>query len=450
MALPGKLDEEYENLKKKITKLIPNIHRRRQVLVKNWLKKLDEPTTIETWQRLRNKYARNLVHQLSHHSDFTFPFNKNAPEVLKNFQTGSNVCYSNGKSNHKIVTRANKRQSYHMENTKHNNDINDKIHKNDNSIITNQQTESQKDKIKTKQSYRSTKPAYIETLYGKTKLKHSTNARNNYSNEHKSKQHQSRQYEVEEISSDSKNNFGNVEDTDSNDNSEKNSNVKRWRTKAMQLEKLVIAQKVRINHLEEEVKCLKSEKSREIERLENFHKVRIDDLSRIQTKNLKKLKDIQELHPAEKELISIPGNAAFEFDAVLLAAKSVPLNQHEEKTEIGSFFTTLSQTDLGNNSNNNKDESSRKHIKPTNKYETQKDYFNYLDRFQQTMNKIVSECKASNVNLSVTMNGLKTNNNRSNILEENTHTYTNTDLNSSELSNIQHNTSSSFMNLSEL
>jgi hypothetical protein len=433
MALPGKLDEEYENLKKKITKLIPIIHRRRQVLVKNWIKKLDEPTTIETWQRLRNKYARNLENQLSHNSKLTFPFNKNAPEVLKNFQPGSNVYYSNRKSNQNIATRTNKRQSYHMENTKHNNEA-----------------ESQKNEKKTKQNNRNTKSAYTETLGTKTKLNHRTNPRNNYLDEYTSKQHQSRHHEAEETSSDNKNNFGSIEDTNSNDNSEKNSNVKRWRTKAIQLEKLVIAQKVRINHLEQEVKCLKSEKSREIERLEKFHKVRIDDLSRIQTKNLKKLKDIQELHPAEKELISVPGNAAFEFDAVLLAAKSVPLNQHEEKTEIGSFFTTLSQTDLANNTNNNKDAPCRKHLKPTNKYERQKDYFNYLDRFQQTMNKIVSECKASNFNPSVTMNGLKTNNNRSDILEEITYTYNNNDLNSSELSNIQHNTSSSFMNLSEL
>ena len=59
MSLSHKLDQEYETTRKKIVKLKPNIHRRRQVRVKNWLKKLDEPTTVLTWQRLRNKYAKS-------------------------------------------------------------------------------------------------------------------------------------------------------------------------------------------------------------------------------------------------------------------------------------------------------------------------------------------------------------------------------------------------------
>ena len=78
MSLSHKLDHEYETIRKRIIKLKPNIHRRRQVRVKNWLKKLDEPTTVLTWQRLRNKYAKNLVKQMTTEKDFSFPFNKNA------------------------------------------------------------------------------------------------------------------------------------------------------------------------------------------------------------------------------------------------------------------------------------------------------------------------------------------------------------------------------------
>ena len=86
--------------------------------------------------------------------------------------------------------------------------------------------------------------------------------------------------------------------------------TKRWRTRARQLEQVVAAQKIRINHLEEVIRSLKLQKNREIERIETFHKVKIDDLSRVQTDNLKKMKNVRDLHPAEKELISIPGNAA--------------------------------------------------------------------------------------------------------------------------------------------
>ena len=63
--------------------------------------------------------------------------------------------------------------------------------------------------------------------------------------------------------------------------------TKRWRTKAMQLEKIVAGQKIRIIHLEQELKYLKAGQSREIERLEKFHEVQIDDLIRVQTNNLK-------------------------------------------------------------------------------------------------------------------------------------------------------------------
>ena len=50
-----------------------------------------------------------------------------------------------------------------------------------------------------------------------------------------------------------------------------------------------------------------------------------------------------DLHPAEKELISIPGNAALEFDAVLAAAKNISLSMEEKQTETIPFYTTLSQ-----------------------------------------------------------------------------------------------------------
>ena len=74
MSLSHKLDHEYETTRKKIVKLKPNIHRRRQVRVKNWLKKLDEPTTVLTWQRLRNKYAKNLVFELGYSHFFQGTF----------------------------------------------------------------------------------------------------------------------------------------------------------------------------------------------------------------------------------------------------------------------------------------------------------------------------------------------------------------------------------------
>ena len=55
------------------------------------------------------------------------------------------------------------------------------------------------------------------------------------------------------------------------------------------------------------------------------------------------MKNVRDLHPAEKELISIPGNAALEFDAVLAAAKNISLSMEEKQTETIPFYTTLSQ-----------------------------------------------------------------------------------------------------------
>ena len=108
MSVLDKLDRQYEHLKREIILLKPTVHRRRQALLKNWLNKLDEPTTIETWQRLRNTYAKELLKQLKK-DKFDFPFNKNAPEVLQNFRrrTGYKSSFRKNPLPQKVVSRPN-------------------------------------------------------------------------------------------------------------------------------------------------------------------------------------------------------------------------------------------------------------------------------------------------------------------------------------------------------
>ena len=485
MSLSHKLDHEYETTRKKIVKLKPNIHRRRQVRVKNWLKKLDEPTTVLTWQRLRNKYAKNLVKQMTTEKDFSFPFNKNAPDVLKNFQAESKVKYQK-KHCRKHIHLGNNRMVNNNSNTR-NITKNNEGHRNS-------------------QEEHHIHSSYLETLGEMSKANHHDTNNSNYRHSHSQHEthnhQQSHNYRRSDNIEDKSNNNYYLQQThemkDDNSNiqnqftSTKNiiieQSTKRWRTKAMQLEKIVAGQKIRIIHLEQELKYLKAGQSREIERLEKFHEVQIDDLSRVQTNNLKKLKEVQELHPAEKELISMPGNAMFEFDAVLSAAKSIPLNQHEEKNEAKSFYTTLSQINLNKNDktdNKKKQYSTNRNYKADtiqvalnrkglqsfiapnemndkdaavllNKQPNELDYFNYLDKFQQSMKQIVLENKTNSLNLSVTMNSLN-NGHKNNYEEKDNYASYNSSSNInggnideiSILSDIHDNTSS-VMNISEL
>ena len=183
----------------------------------------------------------------------------------------------------------------------------------------------------------------------------------------------------------------------------------------------------------------------------------------------------------------MPGNAMFEFDAVLSAAKSIPLNQHEEKNEAKSFYTTLSQINLNKNDktdNKKKQYSTNRNynadtiqvalnrkglqsfIAPNerndkdaavllNKQPNELDYFNYLDKFQQSMKQIVLENKTNSLNLSVTMNSL--NNRHKNNYEEkdNYASYNSSNINGGNIDEISilsdiHDNTSSVMNISEL
>ena len=119
------------------------------------------------------------------------------------------------------------------------------------------------------------------------------------------------------------------------------------------------------------------------------------------------MKNVRDLHPAEKELISIPGNAALEFDAVLAAAKNISLSMEEKQTETIPFYTTLSQLNSYPQkapiykTKREKVRDSSRFIKTTHKCsqsgacidKNDDQYFEYLDKFQNTMTKITTEQK---------------------------------------------------------
>eukprot|EP00944_MAST-04C_sp_MAST-4C-sp1_P003875 g3875.t1 len=384
MSVLDKLDRQYEHLKREIILLKPTVHRRRQALLKNWLNKLDEPTTIETWQRLRNTYAKELLRQLKKEK-FDFPFNKNAPEVLQNFRrrTGYKSSFRKNPLPQKVVSRPNhsaKRRLVHKAPEQDTSRLGSKIESplKKNNSGSDRTTALNADPM-------SPKKPFIQL---KSELDSKTTILPNDSS---------------------------TVDTQT---------ARRWRTRARQLEQVVAAQKIRINHLEEVIRSLKLQKNREIERIETFHKVKIDDLSRVQTDNLKKMKNVRDLHPAEKELISIPGNAALEFDAVLAAAKNISLSMEEKQTETIPFYTTLSQLNSYpqksaylQNQKEKKVRDSSRFIKTTHKSsqsgacidKNDDQYFEYLDKFQNTMTKIVSQNKKFNLNLSVTVSNLDSN-----------------------------------------
>ena len=409
MSISDKLDRQYEHFKSKILLLKPTVHRRRQALLKNWLHKLDEPTTIETWQRLRNTYAKELLKQLLT-DKFDFPFNKNAPEVLQNFRsrTRYNSSFRKNTLSQKVVSRPNLLTTRRLAHTAPEQDtsylgslrkqVNPSLKKND--LVPDRTTESN---IRPS----SIKKPFIDRQRSESVKSHKANS----SCQENSTGVTPGQDVKRNILSDE----SSISDTQT---------AKRWRTKARQLEQVVAAQRIRIDHLEEVIRSLRLQKNREIERIETFHKVKIDDLSRVQTDNLKKMKNVQDLHPAEKELLSVPGNTALEFDAVLAAAQNIKLSAEEEKVETIPFYTTLSQV------NSYPQESvylqNQKHAKardsilfsettyksseseaPRDKNHDQ--YFEYLSKFQNTMTKIVSENKNSNINLSVTVSNLDIN-----------------------------------------
>ena len=384
MSVLDKLDRQYEHLKREIISLKPTVHRRRQALLKNWLNKLDEPTTIETWQRLRNTYAKELLRQLKTEK-FDFPFNKNAPEVLQNFRrrTGYKSSFRKNPLPQKVVSRSSLYAKMHKAPEQDTSRLGSLIEQanprpRQNESEPDRTTESNANPVSPKKPFTQLK----SELDSKTSIL-----------------------------------------TDDSSTIDIHT-AKRWRTKARQLEQVVAAQKVRISHLEEVVRSLKLQKNREIERIETFHKVKIDDLSRVQTDNLKKMKNVRDLHPAEKELISIPGNAALEFDAVLAAAKNISLSMEEKQTETIPFYTTLSQLNSYpqksaylQNQKEKKVRDSSRFIKTTHRSsesvacidKNDDQYFDYLDKFQNTMTKIVSQNKNSNLNLSVTVSNLDSN-----------------------------------------
>ena len=81
----SKHDKEYEAIKLKINALMMDQKRGQQALVRNWLRKLNEPTTVSVWKRLRNKYALSLLNQMEKRvAPFQEPFNKNPPSQLEN------------------------------------------------------------------------------------------------------------------------------------------------------------------------------------------------------------------------------------------------------------------------------------------------------------------------------------------------------------------------------
>ena len=245
MSISDKLDRQYEHCKRKILLLKPTVHRRRQALLKNWLHKLDEPTTIETWQRLRNTYAKELLKQLKT-DKFDFPFNKNAPEVLQNFRsrTRYNSSFRKNTLSQKVVSRPNLLTTRRLAHTAPEQDtsylsslrkqVNPPPKNND--LVLDITTESN---IRPSSS----KKPFIDRQRSDSVKSHKANS----SYQENSTGITPEQDVKKSILSDE----SSIADIQT---------AKRWRTKARQLEQVVAAQRIRIDHLEEVIRSLRSQK----------------------------------------------------------------------------------------------------------------------------------------------------------------------------------------------
>lgn len=317
----SKHDKEYEAIKLKINALTIDQKRGQQALVRNWLRKLNEPTTVSVWKRLRNKYAHSLLNQMEKKvASFQEPFNKNPPPQLEN------ISFLRSTKKRPVSDSTRPRDTIPLKTSTSETSEAVISRKKATEVqspgISAEPTEAQRTPPKRKQV--SVKSLGLTTIADKKVLQQTKLLK-----EEKTKLEE----ELARLE----------EKTDAIRN--------KWKAKAMQMQVVLDAQKVRIEFLERDNAELRASAKYDKERSEMFFKAEIRRLKKKHQAEINTLPKNKQLHPAEIEL-----------------AKSVNIDfAHAARAELGS-------TSPNNHSRFSKTlRPSMSHMAPQNRFTAQTD-----------------------------------------------------------------------------
>jgi hypothetical protein len=310
----NKRDREYETLKTLILEKNVSLKRTRQAIVRNWVKKLDEPTTVLVWKRLRNTYAQALLGQMDL-PNFREPFNKNPPAQLGNFST-----HGKGVSRKKVAKKASNSEEKGLLKTPTSTPKrmgngsaaspyarNAPQGKRDGEGYATSPSEKSPSRRAEKSNGKQTPGSRVKI----TSLGLLTPADKKYMHDAQAlKEEKVQLEEMHEVS------------------------ISKLKAKILQLETLISAQKARIEFLERESKDIKSHGKIELERNQSFFEARLKRMKSEHEQEKMRLAPAVQLHPAEIELAK---KGSIGVSKVIRRAKKAGSTQANVKMQMRAF-----------------------------------------------------------------------------------------------------------------